>query len=356
MDGVMEITIHREEEYPLLSVIVPVYNTAPWLRKCLDSLLGQTYRNLEIICVNDGSMDNSAEILAEYAAKDARVRVITQENAGVSVARNRALAVAQGVYVTGVDSDDWLEPHAYETLLPHMEAGYDMVFFGSKSVDSQGREFDDAYKRPNAEGACRAGSQLIAGANVFFWNKLFRLDKIRAWDVRFPHGVLGEDAAFVYAYMARAESIYYEPKPLYCYLNRDASATNSERFRLRVFELCGILEWLFLYYRQHGVLQKRRDLYPLVFVELYEDAMCGLPGNLQRRAKKLYSSMVRRCGLHREYPGEYPFTELARFSFIRSLFFWRNKTTKLYKFLRWPILRVAELPTGQKKYHWFTKA
>lgn len=338
---------------PLLSVIIPVYNTATWLRKCLDSVCGQTYRNLEIICVNDGSTDNSAEILAEYAAKDSRVRVITQENAGVSVARNRALVMAQGVYVTGVDSDDWLEPHAYETLRPHMEAGYDLICYGMKSIDEEGKLHVDEYLRLPVEGYRELGAVLVAETNAFICNKLYRTDKLREWEITFPEGVRFEDAAFVYAYMARAENCYYAREPLYCYYTHTASLTSSERFNMRVFELCGILEWLFLYYRQHGVLQKRRDLYPLVFVELYEDAMCGLPGKLQRRAKKLYRSMVRRCGLHREYPGVYPFAELARYSFIRSLFFWRNKTTKLYKFLRWPILRIEELPSGQKKHYWF---
>lgn len=340
---------------PLLSVIVPVYNTAPWLRKCLDSICNQTYRNLEIICVNDGSTDGSAAILDEYAAKDARIKVIHQENGGLSAARNTGLKHVMGQWVTGVDSDDYLLSETYSRLLPAMVAGYDMVCYGIKSVYEDGREMVRDYLKMPVEGECSYDDELVVSTNAFFVNKLYRTELVRKWGIFFPEGLRHEDAAFVYTYMSQIRSAYFVTEPMYCYHQREGSITNSERFKLRVFDFCPVLEWLFRYYQQHGVLQKRRDLYPLVFIELYEDAMCGLPGKLQRRAKKLYRSMVRRTGLHREYPGVYPFTELARFSFIRSLFFWRNKTTKLYKFMRWPILRVEELPTGQKKYYWFSK-
>ena len=99
---------------PVISIIVPVYNVAPFLSRCLDSLVGQTYENLEIICVDDGSTDGSAAILDACAAKDSRIKVIHQENAGVSVARNRGLDAATGEFVTFVDADDWLEPDADE--------------------------------------------------------------------------------------------------------------------------------------------------------------------------------------------------------------------------------------------------
>lgn len=105
---------------PLISVIVPVYNTAPYLRQCLDSICNQTYQNLEVICVNDGSTDNSAEILEEYAAKDSRIIVITQTNAGPSVARNVAIEQAKGEWIASVDSDDWIEPDTYEYFVRHI--------------------------------------------------------------------------------------------------------------------------------------------------------------------------------------------------------------------------------------------
>ena len=109
---------------PLISVIVPVYKVEPYLRQCVDSILNQTYANLEVILVDDGSPDRCGAICDEYAAQDSRVRVIHKSNGGQSTARNMALDVCTGDYIAFVDSDDWLEAKAYEemmrfTLAPH---------------------------------------------------------------------------------------------------------------------------------------------------------------------------------------------------------------------------------------------
>ena len=101
---------------PKISVIVPVYNTEQYLAECLDSVLAQTFQDIEIICVNDGSPDNSAAILSEYAKKDPRIKVITQENKGLSAARNAGLAMAQGEWIYLIDSDDMLPSYALEVL------------------------------------------------------------------------------------------------------------------------------------------------------------------------------------------------------------------------------------------------
>lgn len=337
---------------PLISVVVPVYNTAPWLRKCLDSICGQTYRHLEILCVNDGSTDNSADILAEYAAKDERVKVINQTNAGLSAARNTALEQATGEYVTGVDSDDYLMLHTYATLLPWMQSGVDMICYGIKGVDVQGNIRANDYMELPCSGCVEPSSEIIGKTNAFFVNKLYRTELVRAWGISFPVGLRHEDAAFVYSYMPQVRSVYYEKEAMYCYLQREGSITNSERFRLRVFDFCPVLEYLFLYYKEHALLPRWKDLYQMIFMSFYENPVSGLSGSLQRKAKSLYRRMVLKTGMHREFPGVYPFNELVRYNALRSLFFWRNKTTRLYKILRWIILRVEELPDGSRKYQW----
>ncbi len=101
----------------LVSVIIPVYNVAPYLPRCLDSVLGQTYQDLEILLVDDGSMDNSAQICEDYATKDKRVRIFHQQNGGVSIARNTGLDNAHGEFITFVDADDWIDLHAIENYL-----------------------------------------------------------------------------------------------------------------------------------------------------------------------------------------------------------------------------------------------
>ena len=102
---------------PELSIIVPVYKVEPYLRRCIDSILAQTFRDFELILIDDGSPDNCGAICDEYAAKDSRIIVIHQKNQGVSAARNAGLDIAKGTYLGFVDSDDWIEPEMYETMI-----------------------------------------------------------------------------------------------------------------------------------------------------------------------------------------------------------------------------------------------
>ena len=122
---------------PKISVIIPVYKVEQYLPECLDSIINQTYKNLEIICIDDGSPDNSGKILDEYASKDNRIRVIHKENGGISSARNAGLDIATGDWISFVDSDDWLDINTYEKLLSSAdEANTDIVMFGNCSVNN----------------------------------------------------------------------------------------------------------------------------------------------------------------------------------------------------------------------------
>lgn len=129
-----------ESKVPV-SVIVPVYNTAPYLTQCLDSLLNQSFDALEIICIDDGSTDNSLEILKNYEASDTRIHVISQKKQGVSVARNKGLEIAQGKYILFLDSDDWLEPYIIEKSLMFMQYGIDILAFSIRLYDMEKNDF-----------------------------------------------------------------------------------------------------------------------------------------------------------------------------------------------------------------------
>ena len=125
---------------PLISVIVPVYNVEKYLRKCVDSIVNQTYKNLEIILVDDGSPDNCGKICDEFAEMDNRVMVIHKENGGLSSARNAGLDIATGEYITFVDSDDYIENDTYEKVVVAINKfDSDLIFFREKSVDESGK-------------------------------------------------------------------------------------------------------------------------------------------------------------------------------------------------------------------------
>ena len=134
MSVLERVTVYMGNASDKISVIIPVYNTAPYLKRCLDSVLGSTYRNLEVICVNDGSTDESLSILEHYQELDDRIVVITQNNRGLSAARNTGMAQATGAFLSFVDSDDWVHPQMFELLRNAMADDVCMAVCGAKWV------------------------------------------------------------------------------------------------------------------------------------------------------------------------------------------------------------------------------
>lgn len=212
---------------PLISVIVPVYNTKEYLPQTMSSLLAQSYSQLEIILVDDGSPDGAGEVCDALAGTDARIRVIHQENRGVSAARNRGLEVAAGDYMGFVDSDDELLPTMYETLLTHlMESGSDLAACNTVMRTADGQE---SLSVPAYE------SQVITGREAFRemqylrkidsspCNKLFRRELIG--ELRFTEGLkLYEDYEFLCQLFFRAQRVALCGEALYIYEQREGSA------------------------------------------------------------------------------------------------------------------------------------
>lgn len=235
-------------EQPLVSVIVTAYNVRPYIARALDSVCAQTWRQLEIIAVDDGSDDGTGELLDRYAEKDARIRVIHTENRGVSAARNEGLANARGEYVGFVDGDDRAHPLMYEAMVRGMLASgarmaavnYREVAADADSAPQGGREIDPILSAsvllPQREAiACfiRAGMEGTDGRIVLHsavWSKLFHRSLLRG--NRFPEGTSAEDIPFTTRALCRARKVLYLPEPLYDYVhNREASIMNSGRAR-----------------------------------------------------------------------------------------------------------------------------
>ena len=215
----------------LVSVIIPVYNTAEYMAHCLDSVCGQTYTNLEILCVDDGSTDATPAILAEYVSRDPRIRVISQQNAGVSAARNKATALARGEWVFYVDSDDWLELDILENLVALIEPEVDVI---SHSVVL---EWEDGvipapgtnpyFTRHEEAVVLPCTPESSAHLNRAVWGKLWRRSVIMAHEVHSPVGLRHEDDAFFYFFMRHCRKIALCPAVGYHYLQRGTSFMNS---------------------------------------------------------------------------------------------------------------------------------
>ncbi len=222
---------------PLISVIIAIYNPGKYLSPCLDSIINQTYKNLEIILVDDGSTDNSLEVCKEYAEKDSRIIVHHKENSGVSATRNKGIDLAHGDYYSFIDSDDILEADTYEYLINIInEHQVDAVNY-EHYITYNDRETvhklpDNRYGLFDRVGAV---AQLTNGV-LFAWNKLFSKKIIEG--VRFHEKVCrGEDSLFAIQAFDKAEKVWFDSRPLYHYVQSEESAV---RGRFRPSQLTGI--------------------------------------------------------------------------------------------------------------------
>lgn len=212
---------------PLLSVIVPIYNVAQYLRHCLDSLVAQTYANLELILVDDGSGDGSGEICDRYAAIDARIKVIHKNNGGVSSARNAGLAAATGEWIGWVDSDDWVEPDMFESMLfLALERDVDIAVCSRIEHYSDHRVFWGWEQTTvlDTEEALRMLVQDRIMRN-YLWDKLFQRELFDG--ITFPTGKTFEDLMVVYRLIERAEYVACLPEAKYHYRQREDSITRK---------------------------------------------------------------------------------------------------------------------------------
>lgn len=209
----------------LISIVVPIYNVEPYLPRCVDSLLGQTYTNLEIILVDDGSPDNCPKICDEYVKKDNRIKVIHKKNGGLSDARNAGMQVATGEYISFIDSDDWIRPEMIEDMYNRMiEDNSDLVSSGVIWVDENGAEIRTATVSKNCVlNTEQAMSELINDGKIkqYVWNKLYKTDLIK--DIQFDKGKYHEDVFWSYKVIGGAERVSIDKNSYYFYVQRSGS-------------------------------------------------------------------------------------------------------------------------------------
>lgn len=213
-----------------ISVIVAAYNVEQYLHKCIDSILAQTFTNLEVILVDDGSPDNSGSICDEYAQKDSRVKVIHKQNGGQSTARNAALDVATGDYIGFIDGDDWIEPEMYEQLLKILQSEQaDIVQCGWFKVESNGDKIltSNAYKEiyVDNQGLDELISSQGGHLNTSVCCKLFDANLARKY--RFSPVRAYEDDEYIFKTVSDAKKVVCIHTPYYDYLNREGSTMTS---------------------------------------------------------------------------------------------------------------------------------
>lgn len=213
----------------MISIVVPVYKVEPYICQCIDSILNQTYQNLDVILIDDGSPDNCGRICDEYALKDSRVRVFHGENKGLSAARNLGLRVAVGEYIGFVDSDDWIESDMFESLITLMNRyKADISICGVRiekgELVQQSKNEESIEKVMTRDEAIF--EHISESIDQYVWNKLYRASLWK--DIVFPEGRNFEDVCTFYRILLASKKVVYKSDRMYHYRQRGNSIVYTQ--------------------------------------------------------------------------------------------------------------------------------
>lgn len=216
-----------------ISIVIPVYNVEKYLKEALESIINQTYKNLEILLVDDGSKDSSGIICDEYAEKDNRVKVFHQENKGLSGARNTALSNATGKYIMFIDSDDTFELNACEKMYNAIEKHKaDFVIGNYIYIDEDGTKWNKAVfseeKYDEFKLSIKDYEKSFYIMNSGVWNKIFRKSFLDNLQIKFEEGLPAEDAIFTTYCFIKSTNVYYIPSIVYNYRQRKSDSISVE--------------------------------------------------------------------------------------------------------------------------------
>ena len=219
-------------EKDLISIVVPIYNVEKYLTRCIDSIIKQTYKNIEIILVDDGSPDNCGKICDEYAQKDNRIIVIHKENEGLSATRNAGIEIAKGKYIGFVDSDDYIKEDMYESLYNDMKK-YDVDISICKYIEVFIDDTNNNHKKSDVQNEENVKiynnidilKKLLYNENItdHAWNKLYKTELFKNNNIRYPKGYMFEDIGTTYLLFEKAKKISLSSKMGYYYIRRESS-------------------------------------------------------------------------------------------------------------------------------------
>lgn len=238
----------------LISVIVPVYNVEAYLARCVDSILAQTYKNLQILLVDDGATDASGRICDEYAAADPRITVIHKKNGGLSSARNAGIEAAQGEYLAFVDSDDWIEPEMYAHMLTLMEK-YRGTLVCAGRYDVNGATGEKKVGLCPKDERCISAEEMVG--KIFLWDgcdssacdKLYHRSLFATF--RYPEGKVCEDVPTTYKIVLQAQRVVLCDRPFYNYYHRSGSISMASAITEKTFHFSQHTAEIYPYIREH---------------------------------------------------------------------------------------------------------
>lgn len=328
------------EKSPFLSIIVPVYKTQAYLAPCLDSILNQTFTDYELICVNDGSPDNSQEILDEYARKNDCIKIIRQENSGLSQARNSALDIATGEWILFIDSDDKLGADGVTTgrelheLICQIEDDIDwiittptVVYEGEIYMDK--RKSDLRYFSLPFYGSRSSNDIEINKINVCVWGKLFKRSLIEKENLRFPKGLRYEDEFWFPCYRLLSKRVKCVRNKLYTYYRRNEGImydTYKNKTLSSAKDRLMIAEQVINFYSSRNRIEDNKDYLDKLFWRLVCSAYKLCPDSDVLYCQWLAGAILRNT--------DYPCLSNKKFADLKNGYFVQIKKDSFLKKLR----------------------
>lgn len=280
-------------EYPLVTVIIPAYNAEPFIKKGINSVLNQTYKHIELIIVDDGSKDNTSNIIINNYSNCNNIKLIKQKNLGVSVARNKGLEFSSGDYCVFLDADDWLEENCIETLLSLSETNNNTFIVCDRF---EVKYKDNKYVKNNLSKMTSREEHEVSEAIIHFTKynmqsacyKLFNLSLIKKFNIKFPEGLShGEDGLFVFRYLQHVDKFIYVSKPMWNILDNPNSATMAE---FNSSMLTGIIayEKMLEENEKYNCEEINQALYDLILMRIVSFAIKGMLSSKTTNYDKLY--------------------------------------------------------------------
>ena len=243
------------------SIIVPVYNVEKYLPKCLDSLVNQTYKDIEIICINDGSTDNSLQILEKYAINDNRIKIINQENQGVSIARNVGIDNATGDYILFLDSDDCLELDACQKIVEKLDKDIDILFFGYKFLKNYKSckicSYPDDMNNKKYISPINLNICINKLSCRTVWGKVYKTKRLKDLNIKFPTNLnFGEDTLFIISNLINNSSIKVINDVLYNYRTDNNNSLTKIDYKKQLDQLLILIKEFDLLFSDKNIDEK----------------------------------------------------------------------------------------------------
>lgn len=312
----------------LISVIVPVYNVEKYLSRCLESIINQTYKNIEVVCIDDGSPDKSINILKEYEKKDKRIKIIRQENKGLSGARNTGIENSKGEYVFFIDSDDYLPKNAIKSLHKEIKKNRSDICIGSyyKTYKNKEIKFSLSNKLYTSFKEYLDYSMKNREFNANVWNKLYKINIIKENKIFFKEKVLYEDLLFTIQYLSYCKKISTLNDAIYYYyLERTDSIVNSVTKKdLDVFQNIIDIENFLIYNNKNEILTSK-FFQNYIFEWLLSATASKLFKNRNIEMAENMYELIKNNEVFKKYYRLYQKNKILGAKKIFSIIFFRNK-------------------------------